>query len=137
MVSDTVFTDAWAAGVFGSWSVLCNAQIEIYTPGARVYNSTTGDYTQSADTTHWSGRARVAPVRSGERNLVEGDDSVAQSFRVQIPRNSVEVTDVMRVRVTDGGLNEFMPHWDFHIRDFYNQSGAFEQTFIVTVNSGR
>lgn len=136
-MNSTIYTDEWADAVFAAWEIVTNAEVEVFVPGEKTYDPDTGKHVSGSDDVKWRGAGRVYPVRSGERNLVEGDDSLVQTFRIQIPRNSVDLDDTMEIRVVDGGLNPFLKDYKFYIEYYFNQSAAFEQTIYATVNTGR
>lgn len=129
--------------VYNIWKTRENCEIEIYAPPTQAalnaaYNPATGKYGTPAETTLWTGSARVQVVRSGEREYLPGADMTAQVYQFQIaPDATVTPDDTMLARVTDGGNQPDLEAYTFHIMDAFNSGESFEKTFYATVNSGR
>lgn len=110
------------------------AEVRIFTPGVKEYDPDTDTWT-STDTTHYTGKARVQPVRSARETNNTGDGTFVQRVRFQIPISAdVDLRPDQQVRVTAAPLNPDLLDQQFVIVEVTDSSNPFERTFECTSN---
>ena len=111
------------------------ATVEIYTEGQRDYDPDTDTWVVPT-TVHYTGKARVQPVRSSREVVKTGDATTVQRVRFQIPVGSTPALrpDVL-VKVTSSPLNPSLLTYQFVVVEMVDSSNPFEQTFEATVNN--
>lgn len=130
-----LFSAKWVAGLAPVAEAAMAARIKVYTPGPRTYDPDT-DTWEVSETVHYTGKARVQPVRSSRDEANTGDATTVQRVRFQIPVGSLpELRPDMQVRVTESPLNPSLLSYLFIAVEVADSSNPFEQTFEAMMNN--
>lgn len=129
-----IFTPEWVNALKGSPESAMAAEIQVYSRGEVVYNAELNEYT-TEETVHYSGKARVQPIRMEVQTYQVGNPTSIQNIRVQIPIDAnFDVKMGMLVRVTAAPLNEVLTRYSFNVSKVADSSNPFERTFQCTID---
>ena len=127
-----LFSTKWQAGLARTAETAMAANIDVYTPSTdKTYNVDTDTWTRTADTVHYTGKARVQPLRSSR----ESTGTTVQRVRFQIPVAYIGFLRVdQQVRVNVSPLNPALAQYQYVVVEVVDSSNPFEATFECSVN---
>lgn len=135
-ISKNTFIDfaAIATEMRGIASRWYNASVEIVDPNVRELNDywdpETNTYSQATETSVWSGKARIQPLRIAQTPNLGVTQGAVESIRVQVPYDNTRglIRKGMQVKVTDGGENHILQDLQFVVRSAVNSSYGWNTT---------
>ena len=116
-----------------------NATVEVVDPNIRdqVWDLATNTFSGSSQTTIWTGKARVQPLRaSSEPNIGVGEGSI-RGARIQVPYDATVslIEKGFQVRITDGGENHVLENLQFVVTSAINSSYGWNTTIECEVDA--
>jgi hypothetical protein len=131
-----LFTAAWVGAVKSVPERGMAASIRLYElSGEPVYNPTTDEWS-TPETTLYSGKARVQPLRSANLKKVAGNETttITYLFSVPIENAGLDIRTGQQVEVTDSPLNPSLETYLFVVSEIADSSNPVERTFMAVVN---
>src|SRR5690625_5230825 len=129
-----IFTPEWVNALKGSPESGMAAEIQVYSRGEVVYNAELNEYT-TEETVHYSGKARVQPIRMEVQTYQVRNPTSIQNIRVQIPIDAdFDVRRAMVGRVTAAPRYEVPTRYSSNVPKVADSSSPFERTFQSTID---
>lgn len=137
-LSRGLFDQAWADNLKGVPELGMKATIRLYDPNVSqvVYNPVTDTWTD-VETTLYSGKARVQPLRSAAAKAQGGNDTSVQTVLMSIPiaaSLALDIRPAYQVEVLTATLNPSLVGYEYVVTEIVDSSNPLERTFLCTVN---
>lgn len=126
-----LFSAKWVAGLAPVAEAAMVATIEAFTviPGSEVYDPDEDEWVEDR-TVHYTGKARIQPLRSSRDQAA----THTQRVRFQVPVNRYAPEPDHQVKVTVSPLNPALLTAQFVVVENTDSSNPFETTFECTSN---
>jgi len=129
-----IFTQEWVDALKGTPESAMAAKVRIYTQGELVYVPGENEYIVE-EITHYSGKARVQPIRMEVQTFQTGNPTSIQNIRVQLPIGAnFDIRLGMVVQVTSAPLNPVLEEYIYNISKVADSSNPIERTFQCTID---
>lgn len=129
-----LFSQRWVDGLAKAAGTWMPCEIEVYALNGEPVRDPVFDTWTETTTTHYTGKARVQPVRSSREVQNTGDPTTTQRVRFQVPVGDWGLLPDQRVTVTSATLNPALERSQFVVVEITDSSNPFETTFECTTN---
>lgn len=131
--SKPIFTAGWQQGFAVATESAMPCTFQIFTEADPTYDAATDTWT-STKVVHYSGAARIQPIRTARDRRDAGNDTFILSYRVQIPLSTVDFRPGMEGRCTDSPLNPTLKNYVYTMREVGDSGNPLETTLEFDVN---
>lgn len=129
-----IFTEGWVNALADTPEAAMAAEIRIFSRGKPVYDPVKHEYV-AEETTHYTGKARVQPIRMEVQTYQLGNPTSIQNIRVQIPiKYNFDIKLGMIVEVTEAPLNEVLKGYTYNVSKIADSSNPIERSFQCTID---
>ncbi len=133
----TLFNKRWQEELHTATQKAYVAKVEIFSVDTSdaVFDPNTGEYTYPNDkVVHYSGPARVQPIRSSNKVNSGAYDTQTQAVLFSISDPSLDLRLDWRVVVTECALNPVLTQYKYVIEELMDSQNLVERTFITKVD---
>ena len=133
----TLFNKRWQDELHTATQKAYVAKVEIFSVDVSdaVFDPDTGEYTYPNDkVVHYSGPARVQPIRSANKVNSGAYDTRTQAVLFSISDLSLDLKLDWQVRVTECELNPVLTRYKYVIEELMDSQNLVERTFITKVD---